>query len=101
MSQPEPKNPEHRSNNAMLCFCAGVGLVFLAQFLGMGAIFGAALSGGDPAVAVGSLFAVIGIALMGVSGFVLAAIGGVWMLVRVIADQRGGAEEKRYRDVER
>lgn len=100
MSQPEAKNPEHRSSNAMLCFCLGVGLIFLAQFLGMGTILAAAMSGGDPAVAIGSVFAVIGIALMGVSGFVLAVIGGVWMLLRVIADQRGG-DEKRYRDVER
>ncbi|MBY0562782.1 MAG: hypothetical protein K2P58_01250 [Hyphomonadaceae bacterium] len=100
MSQPETKNPEHRSSNAMLCFCLGVGLIFLAQFLGMGTILGAAMSGADPAVAVGSIFALIGIALMGVSGFVLAVIGGVWMFLRVVADQRGG-DEKRYRDVER
>ena len=101
MSQTEGKNPEHRSNNAMLCFCTGIGLIFLAQFLGVGAVFGAALSGGDPAVTVGSMFAVIGLALMAVSGFVLAAVGGVWMVLRVIADQRGDASEKRYRDVER
>jgi hypothetical protein len=101
MSQSDGKNPEHRSNNAMLCFCLGIGLIVLAQFLGVGAVFGAAVSGADPAVAVGSLFAVIGLALMAVGGFVLAAIGGVWMFLRVIADQRGGAEEKRYRDVER
>lgn len=101
MPQSEGKNPEHRSSNAMLCFCTGVGLIFLAQFLGVGAVFGAAMSGGDPAIAVGSLFAVIGLALMAISGFVLAAIGGVWMVLRVIADQRGDDSEKRYRDVER
>lgn len=101
MSPPEGKNPEHRSNNAMLCFCLGVGLIALAYFLGIGAIVGAALSGGDPALVVGSIFGAIGVALMGVVGFVLALIGGVWMFLRVVADQRGDASEKRYRDVER
>jgi hypothetical protein len=28
-------------------------------------------------------------------------IGGVWMLIQVIADQSSNDEEKRYRDVER
>ncbi|MBL8537853.1 MAG: hypothetical protein JNM59_10665 [Hyphomonadaceae bacterium] len=100
MTQSDAKNPEHRSNNAMLCFCLGVGLIFLAQFLGMGAVLGAAASGNDPAIAAGSVFAVIGVVLMGLGGFVLAAIGGVWMLLRVIADQRGD-DEKRYRNVDR
>ncbi len=34
-------------------------------------------------------------------GFLLMLIGGIWMIGQVIADQSGGAEEKRYRDVER
>ncbi len=101
MSQPEGKNPEHRSNNAMLCFCTGAGLCALAYFLGIGAVLGAALSGGNPAVVVGSAFAAIGIVLMGLAGFVMMVIGGVWMILRVIADQTGDASEKRYRDVER
>lgn len=101
MSQPEGKNPEHRSNNAMLCFCIGAGLCVLAYFLGIGAVMGAALSGGNPAVVVGSVFAAVGLVLMGVAGFVMMVIGGIWMVLRVVADQTGDASEKRYRDVER
>ena len=101
MSQPEGKNPEHRSNNAMLCFCIGAGLCALAYFLGIGAVIGAAASGGNPAIVVGGAFAAIGIVLAGISGFVMMAIGGVWMVLRVIADQTSDASEKRYRDVER
>jgi hypothetical protein len=101
MSQSDGKNPEHRSNNAMLCFCLGVGLVGFAYFLGIGAVLGAALSGGDPAVVAGSAIGAIGLALMGVSGFVLMLVGGAWMIARVIADQRSDESEKRYRDVER
>jgi hypothetical protein len=101
MSQSERPNPERRSNNALLCFCIGAGLAILAWFLGVGTVIGAALSGGDPAVLVGGAFAAIGLALAGVSGFVLMLVGGIWMLVQVIADQTGDREEKRYRDVER
>lgn len=101
MNPPETPNPEQRSNNSLLCFCLGIGLTGLAYFLGIGAVIGAAFSGGDPAVLVGGLFAVIGLALLGVSGFVLMAVGGIWMLGRVIADQRGEPSEKRYRDVNR
>jgi hypothetical protein len=64
-------------------------------------VLAAALSGGDPAVVIGSMFGVIGVVLMGVSGAILTAIGGVWMLLRVIADQTGDASERRYRDVNR
>ena len=42
MSQPEQPNPEHRSNNAILCFCIGAGLAALAYVLGIGAVLGAA-----------------------------------------------------------
>ena len=101
MNQPEGRNPEHRSTNAILCFCIGAGLGFLAWFLGVGTVIGAALSGGDPAVVVGSAFAAIGLVFAGAAGGVLMLIGGIWMVIQVIADQRGEASEKRYRDVER
>ncbi len=32
---------------------------------------------------------------------VLMLVGGIWMIGQVLADQSGGPEEKRYRDVER
>lgn len=85
----------------MILFCTGAGLCGLAYFLGVGAIIGAAFSGGDPAIVAGGLLAAVGLALSAVVGFLLMAIGGVWMIGQVIADQSGGAEEKRYRDVER
>ncbi len=85
----------------MILFCTGAGLCALAYFLGVGAVIGAALTGGNPAIVVGGLIAAIGLALATVVGFLLMAIGGVWMIGQVIADQSGGAEEKRYRDIER
>lgn len=100
MSTSEP-NPERRSNNALLCFCIGAAMAGLAYFLGIGAVLGAAFSGQDPVVIAGSVVAVIGLTLLGASGFLLMAVGGVWMLVRVIADQTGDAEERRYRNIER
>lgn len=101
MKPSDQRNPEHRSNNAILCFCIGAGLAALAYFLGIGAVIGAAMSGGDPALVVGGLFAAIGIAFAGVSGAIMMLIGGAWMIIQVIADQSGDASEKRYRDVER
>ncbi|GIK50748.1 MAG: hypothetical protein KJZ75_15130 [Hyphomonadaceae bacterium] len=101
MKPSDRPNPEQRSNNAMLVFCAGAGLCILAYVLGVGAVIGAAFSGGDPAVVVGSVFGAVGVALMGVVGVLMLIVGGVWMIVRVIADQSGGAEEKRYRDIQR
>ena len=52
-------------------------------------------------VVAGGLLAAIGFGLSVVVGFILMLIGGIWMIGQVIADQSGGAEEKRYRDVER
>lgn len=101
MNPPEKPNPEHRSNNAMLCFCLGLGLCVLAYFLGIGAVVGAAISGGDPAALAGGLFAAVALSLIAIGGFVMLLVGGVWMLVQVIADQRGDSSEKRYRDIER
>jgi len=101
MKPSDAPNPERRSYNAMLCFCIGAGLCTLAYVLGITAVIGAALSGGDPAVIVGSLLSAIAIGAAGVIGFVMMLIGGVWMIVQVVADQRGDVEEKRYRDVER
>lgn len=85
----------------MILFCTGAGLCLLAYFLGVGTVIGAVLTGGDPAIVVGGLLAAIGLGLATVVGLLLMLIGGVWMIGQVIADQSGGAEEKRYRDVER
>ena len=101
MNQSEGPNPEQRSNNALLCFCLGAGLASLAYLLGVGAVFGTLFGGGDPAALVGGVIAAIALALLAASAFVLMAVGGIWMLVRVIADQRGEPSEKRYRNVNR
>jgi drug/metabolite transporter (DMT)-like permease len=101
MSPPDAPNPERRSNVAMICFCLGLGLCILAYMLGIGAVIGAAMSGGDPAIVVGSIFAAFGIAMLGLLGVILVVVGGIWMIAQVVADQSGNAEEKRYRDIER
>ncbi|MGD9981318.1 MAG: hypothetical protein AB7H66_08120 [Hyphomonadaceae bacterium] len=101
MPQPEGRNPEHRSSSAMLLFCTGAGLCVLAYFLGVGAVIGAVMTGGNPAVVVGGVLAAIGLALATSVGVLLMLIGGVWMIVQVIADQSSDASEKRYRNIER
>ena len=101
MNPSDKPNPERRSNNAMLCFCLGVGLCVASYFLGIGAVIGAAFSGGNPVGIAGSVFAAIALTMLAVAGFIMSLVGGVWMIVQVIADQRGDASEKRYRDVER
>ncbi len=85
----------------MILFCTGAGLCVLSYFLGVGAVIGAAFTGGDPAMVVGGLLAAIGLGLSVVVGFLLMLIGGIWMIGQVLADQSGGAEEKRYRNIER
>lgn len=96
-----PRNPEGRTTNAILCFCIGAALAGGAWFLGVGAVIGTALSGGDPAVVLGGAIAAIGLVLAGVAGGVLMLVGTIWMFIQVIADQTGEKNEKRYRDVER
>ena len=77
MSQPETRNPEHRSSSPMILFCTGAGLCTLAYFLGVGTIIGAAFTGGDPAIVAGGLLAAIGLGLSVVVGVLLMAIGGI------------------------
>lgn len=101
MADPE-KNPERRSDAALLCLMIGGGLIGLAYFLGIGAIAIALISGLNPVTAAGSLGVAIAAPLALVCGFILMVIGGVWILGRVIADSRGEAVADRYsRDVER
>ena len=85
----------------MILFCTGAGLCTLAYFLGVGAVIGALFTGGDPALVVGGLLAAIALGLATAVGLLLMLIGGVWMIGQVIADQSSGADEKRYRDIER
>lgn len=101
MSQIE-RNPERRSDSAVLCFSIGLGLMALAWFLGFGGALSVMLSGAwTPAVA-GSIMMFLLVPVTGLLGALFAAVGLVWMVVRVIVDQRGDHKTDRYsRDVER
>ncbi len=103
MNQPKDDipNPERRSDSALLCLCIGVGLIALAWFLGVGGIIAAAMSGNEAMLATTSISALILIPLMGLIGFIIALIGAIWLVVRVLADQASDKDEKRYRNVER
>lgn len=101
MSPPETPNPEQRSNAALLCFAIGAGLVVVAWFLGVGGVMATALAGGDPAAIAGGIGMLIALPLTMIAGFILLLVGGIWMLARVVADSREGADKERYRDVQR
>jgi hypothetical protein len=101
MSESQPPNPEQRSDGALLCFAIGAGLVVLSWLLGIGGVLTTALSGGDPAAIAGGIGMLIALPLTAIAGIILAIVGGVWMLARVVADSRDDREEKRYRDIQR
>ena len=100
MNQPETPNPEHRSNNAMLCLCIGLGLLVLSWFLGVGTAFTAALSGGLAGVAMGVLGGIV-LMLAACSGVVLMLVGVIWSVIRVVSDQTADESRQRYKDVQR
>ena len=71
MSQPEPPNPESRSNNAILCVGIGGGLLVLSWLLGIGGVLTTAVAGGDPAALNHGLFFLLTVVIgkwAGVSG---------------------------------
>ncbi|MES1201367.1 MAG: hypothetical protein ABUS57_07935 [Pseudomonadota bacterium] len=93
----EPPNPEHKSNNAILCFGIGLGLVAFAWLMGVGSAFTAAFSGSLAGAAMGVAGA-IGLMLAASAGFLFMLVGTIWIFARVIADR---AEPDRYKDVQR
>jgi hypothetical protein len=93
------KNPERRSNGALWLVVLGIALGALAYLLGVGAVLTAVTTGGDPVGVAGSLGMAIAMPLTFVVGVVLASVGGVWMVIQVIADSR--APDRYSRDVER
>jgi hypothetical protein len=96
------KNPEQRSNGALWCLILGGGLMALAYALGVGAVLTALITNGDPVAIAGSIGMAIAVPLTLVVGLILAAVGGVWILIQVIVDSRGESQTDRYsRDVER
>ena len=96
----EAPNPERKSNNAMLCFCLGFGLLVLTWFLGVGTAFSAAFAGGLAGLALG-VFGGLALMLAAFSGGVLMLVGAVWIALRVIADQTSARARERYKDVQR
>ncbi len=100
MSRPETPNPENRSTAAMICFCTGLGLLALTWFLGVGAAFTAAFSGGVAGAAIGITSGFV-LMLAACSGVVLMLVGIIWIIARVIADQTGDHARDRYKDVQR
>jgi hypothetical protein len=98
---PDTPNPERRSDAAMLCLSVGMGMAILAWVLGVGGVIAAVLSGGDPAALAGGIAAMILLPVLAVCGVILATIGTIWMIARVIADSREANANERYKDVER
>jgi len=86
----EQQNLEARSNSAMLCVVIGFGLMALSWALGFGGVATMILSGDAPAAMAGGLAATIMVPLAGLAGLAFAAVGIVWIIVRVIADQSRG-----------
>jgi len=92
-------NPERRSDAALICFCAGIALVALSWFFGMGGVLAGAISGSAPIAAAGAFSGILVLILGAVAGGVLTLVGAIWLVVRVIADQR--ESDKYSREVER
>ena len=101
MSEHETPNPERRSDNAVLLLSVGMGMAILAWVLGVGSVFAALFSGGGPEAVVGGLFALLCLPILAIGGIILAMLGTVWIVVRVIADARDADSKERYRNVER
>jgi hypothetical protein len=101
MSQPEPPNPEQKSNNAILCLCIGGLLVAFSWFLGVGGVLTTAIAGGNLAATAGGIGMLIALPLTSVVGVILIIVGAIWMFGRVIADQSEAHRNERYKDVQR
>jgi membrane protein implicated in regulation of membrane protease activity len=89
MSEPEA-NPEQRSNSALLCFCIGAGLIGASWLMGLGGVLTLAVAGNGAALAAGGLMTLLLIPLVAACGAILILVGGIWMIVRVVADSQAG-----------
>ncbi len=97
--RPDVPNPERRSDAALICFCAGIALVAVSWFFGVGGVLAGAATGSAPIAAAGAISGVVVLLLGAAAGGLLTLIGVVWLIVRVIADQR--ESDKYSREVER
>ena len=101
MSPPELPNPERRSDAALLCLGLGALLVGLSWLMGVGGVLAAALSRGAGAGVAGGVAAMIALPILAFCGGVLMIVGAIWIIARVIADQRADHAKDRYKDVQR
>lgn len=96
------QNPERRSDAAVLCLCIGIGFLGMAWLLGLGGAIGAIASGGWTPAFAGGVIAFLLVPMAGVLGVLFVGAGFVWIIIRVIVDQRRDHANDRYsRDVER
>jgi hypothetical protein len=93
-STPQDPSPERRSDSALLCFCIGIGLLGLTWLMGLGGVIALALAGNGAALIAGGMMTFLLIPLVAASGAILALIGGIWMIVRVVADSGGDKYSK-------
>jgi hypothetical protein len=101
VSDPE-RNPERRSDAALLCLCIGFGLMGLSWFLGFSGALGMMASGAWSPAAAGGLAAFILVPLTAVAGALFAAVGFIWIVAHVLIDRGREAGGDRYsKDVER
>jgi hypothetical protein len=95
-------NPERRSDAAVLCFSIGISLIALSWFLGLGGAVSLAFSGAWTPAEAGGIAAFILVPVTTVCGALFVAVGSIWIVIRVIVDQRRDHATDRYsRDVER
>jgi hypothetical protein len=77
----------------------------LSWLLGLGGVLAAIVGGvgGEAGAAVaGGLAAMILLPIAGVLGFLFVLVGGIWLFIQVVADQRSDHARERYsREVER
>lgn len=92
-------NPERRSSPAMWCLALGMALLGVAWLFGFGGAIAAAIANRgelDPNTA--AWLPAFGAFTV---GFILSAVGLIWVVIQVIADARSANASERYRDVER
>lgn len=99
MSEPV-RSPERRTDAPILCLCIGGGLMALGWFLGAAGAFSQLLSTQWSAIGTGGVMALLLLPFALLLGFGFAVVGGIWILVQVIADQTS-ARDPYSKNVER
>ena len=101
MTDPD-RNPERRSDAAVLCLSIGAGLLVLSWLLGLGGALGVIVSGAWTPAAAGGVMGFILVPLTAVTGMLFGAVGFIWIVAHVLIDRGREAGGDRYsKDVER